>query len=83
VKLEEQKRINHFPICQMTKDSQPPSPDIAAFRKMRPSDKWRMITGMHMQARVWKRAALRNLHPDWSEERVERTLREVFLHGTD
>lgn len=67
----------------MTNDPQQPPPDIAAFRKMRPSDKWRVITGMHMQARIWKRAALRSMHPDWSEEQVENTLRELFLYGTD
>ena len=50
--------------------------------KMTPPEKLRQIAAIHMQARAWKRAALRAQHPDWSSEQVERRTRELFLYGT-
>jgi len=41
-----------------------------------------LIGSMHAQAREWKRAALRSMHPDWSSQQVEKKLREVFLYGS-
>jgi hypothetical protein len=66
----------------MTEDPMNPPADIEAFRRMDPVQKLSLIGTMHVQAREWKRAALRSNHPDWSPQRLERTLRELFLHGT-
>jgi len=59
-----------------------PPADIEAFRRMDPVQKLSLIGTMHLQAREWKRAALRATHPDWSPQQVEERLREIFLHGT-
>lgn len=58
-------------------------PDITAFRRMTPAEKWLMITTMHLQARRWKRMALRNQHPDWTDAKLDSKVRELFLNGTD
>ncbi len=52
------------------------------FRNMTPSDKLSLITQLHMQAREWKKAALRAQHRDWSAEQVDHRVREIFLYGT-
>lgn len=56
--------------------------EINAFRRMTPAEKLRLIAEMHFQAREMKRAAFRTFHPEWSEEEIERRVREVFLYGT-
>jgi len=61
----------------------PSTPDIDAFHRMTPAKKWRLITSMHVQARRWKRAALKAQHPDWTDAQVDATVRKVFLNGTD
>lgn len=53
------------------------------FQNMSPADKLGLIAQMHMQARQWKRAALKAQHPDWSPEQVDRRVYEVFLYGSD
>jgi len=52
------------------------------FRAMTPADKLSVITQMHMQAREWKRAALRAQHRDWTAEQIDHRVREIFLYGT-
>jgi len=53
------------------------------FRRMSPADKLALISGLHMQAREWKRAAFRAQHPDWTTEQINRRVYEVFLYGSD
>jgi len=60
----------------------PEAPEIQVFRHMDPAKKLALIGSMHAQAREWKRAALRSMHPDWSSQQVEKKLREVFLYGS-
>jgi hypothetical protein len=50
---------------------------------MTPAEKWRLITSMHVQARSWKRAALKAQHPDWTDTQLDTTLRKLFLNGID
>ncbi len=50
------------------------------FRKMKPADKLQLASQLHMQAREWKKAALRAQHRDWSEEQINRRTREIFLY---
>jgi hypothetical protein len=50
---------------------------------MTPARKLALIAEIHLQARTWKRAALKTLHPEWTEERVNAKVREVFLYGSD
>ena len=60
-----------------------PAADIQAFKRMSYAEKWRVITEMNLQAREWKRAALRQLHPDWTEQQIDQKVRELFLYGSD
>ncbi len=49
---------------------------------MAPADKLNLVAQMHMQAREWKMAALRVQHRDWTDEQVDKRVREIFLYGT-
>jgi hypothetical protein len=49
------------------------------FRRMSPAAKRRAATRLYWSARQLKVAALRNAHPDWSIERIEREARNAFL----
>jgi uncharacterized Zn finger protein len=51
------------------------------FQNMAPADKLSLASQLHMQAREWKKAALRSQHRDWSPEQVDQRVREVFLYG--
>ena len=53
-----------------------------AFRSMTKADKLRLIASIHVQAREWKRSALRTQHPDWTPDQIERRTRELFFRGT-
>jgi len=48
---------------------------------MTPEQKLRTAHGLYETAREVKAAALRQFHPDWSEEQVLTTVREVFLNA--
>ena len=52
------------------------------FRQMDPADKLNLVAQLHMQAREWKKAALRAQHHDWTPEQIDQRVREVFLYGT-
>ncbi len=49
---------------------------------MAPADKLHLVSQLHMQAREWKKAALRAQHRDWTAKQVDQRVREVFLYGT-
>jgi len=50
---------------------------------MSPAQKLRAAERLYYSARQLKAAALRQEHPDWTEEAVQRAVREIFLHGRD
>lgn len=54
---------------------------IASLRRMTGEQKWRAAFRLYWSARRLKAAALRTQHPDWSEEKVQRRVREIFLHA--
>ncbi|OGV62855.1 MAG: hypothetical protein A2498_04060 [Lentisphaerae bacterium RIFOXYC12_FULL_60_16] len=54
---------------------------VNVLRNMTPADRWRVAISLYWQAREWKEAALRSLHPDWSETQIRQFTRELFLHG--
>ncbi len=51
------------------------------FRRMQPADKLALASQLHMQAREWKKAALRSHHKDWTVEQVDQRVREIFLYA--
>jgi hypothetical protein len=47
--------------------------------RMSPAQKLRAAERLYWSARALKAAALRAQHPEWSAERIERTVRDIFL----
>ena len=50
------------------------------FRRMTPGERWAAAQRLYWSARRLKAAHLRALHPEWSEDEVERGVREAFMH---
>ncbi len=50
-------------------------------RKMTPAQRLEAAFRLYWTARSVKEAALRARHPDWSDERVAREVKEAFLHA--
>jgi hypothetical protein len=48
-------------------------------RPLTPEQKLRTAMALYWSARNLKAAALRHQHPDWSEEKIQKTVREIFL----
>ena len=47
--------------------------------RMSPAQKLRAAERLYWSARSLKVAAVRARHPEWSEEQIERSVRELFL----
>lgn len=50
-------------------------------RAMTPAQKLRTAHGLYVTARTLKEAGLRQQHPEWTDEQVLATVREVFLYA--
>jgi len=50
-------------------------------RSLSPAQKLRAAEQLYYSARQLKAAALRAKHPDWSEETIQRAVREIFLYA--
>ncbi|MFC1567480.1 hypothetical protein ACFL3R_01415 [Thermodesulfobacteriota bacterium] len=48
---------------------------------MTPEQKLRIALKLYNTARKFKVAGLRKQHPDWSEEKIRRKVREIFLYA--
>lgn len=55
---------------------------IATLRRLRGRQKLRTTFAMYWSARALKAAGLCSQFPDWSEEQVQRKVKEIFLHAT-
>ena len=53
----------------------------SVYRRMTPAEKWHEVQKLRQTAWILKMAGVRALHPDWSEERVEFAVREIFLYA--
>ena len=51
-------------------------------QRMTPDQRWRVAESLYWEARAWKVAALKALHPEWPEAKVHALVREQFLYGT-
>jgi hypothetical protein len=49
--------------------------------KMTPQAKLKLAMDLNRSARQLKAAWLRHLHPDWSKQQIDKTVREIFLHA--
>ena len=54
---------------------------LKVFRSMTPEQKWRLALRLYDSAWELKQSAFRLQHPDWSEEEIERKVKEVFFHA--
>ena len=55
-------------------------PKVLEFqRRMTPEQKLNTAAKMYWTARAWKAAALKSLHPDWSDEKIEQEVRLAFI----
>ncbi len=62
-------------------ESQTPIQDDI-LRRMTPSQRLKVAESLYWQARKWKAAGLKTLHPDWTEEQIASEVRKLFLYGT-
>jgi len=51
------------------------------FTKMSAEKKLELSLRLYYSARRLKAAHLRNLHPDWSEEKIQEEVRRIFLYA--
>lgn len=49
--------------------------------KMTPEQKLNAMMDLYWSARELKAAYIRSIHPDWSEEQVQREVREAFMRS--
>jgi len=51
------------------------------FKSMTPEQKLKVALRLHYSAQELKAAGLHALHPDWDEEKIRTTVREIFLYA--
>ena len=54
---------------------------VAAYRRMSPTEKWAQSKALYFAARERKRGFLKEQHPDWPAEAIERELKKIFLYA--
>jgi hypothetical protein len=54
---------------------------IRVLARMTPEERLAAFLQLCRSARRIKEAALRQFHPDWSEDQIKTALRESFLHA--
>ena len=63
------------------RDEQTSPEQYISFRRMTPAKRSALAEGLYGSAREWKTAWLRGRHADGSEDRIEREVTRLFLHG--
>ncbi|NUM52516.1 MAG: hypothetical protein HUU46_02625 [Candidatus Hydrogenedentes bacterium] len=56
---------------------------IRILRAMTPEQKLRATSNLYWAARDLKAAWFRSQHPEWSEEQVQKAVRDAFLYARD
>jgi len=54
---------------------------IKIFKSLSPDAKLKIAEKLYTSAKTLKASILRQQHPQWSEEKVARKVREIFLHA--
>lgn len=65
----------------MLPDEGPTPEQIAIFKAMTPDQKWKAARDLYWTVRKHKAAYLRSIHPEWSEERLQEEVRNIFLRA--
>ncbi len=69
-------------ILAMKKQEQKEDPVVLnRFRHMTAEEKLNLSLRLYYSARQLKTAAIKQLHPEWTEEEVENKVREIFLYA--
>jgi len=55
---------------------------VATLRRLSGQEKLESAIALYWAARDLKAASVREAHPDWPEERVQREVREIFLRAS-
>jgi len=55
---------------------------IRIWKGMSPREKLQIANSLYWSAWEAKAAWLRQIHPSWSEEQIEKTIQNIFLHAT-
>lgn len=55
--------------------------ETQVLRRLSPLQKLKSAQVLHETARLLKAAGLRLIHPDWSEDKVQETVKKIFLHA--
>lgn len=63
-------------------DDAPDPLQIAIYRRMTPAQKFAQAQALYWSARALKEAAVRQQHPDWSDDEVKAHVRTIFLLAT-
>ena len=56
--------------------------EVKIYQNMTPAQKVSLIERYYRDAKSLKRAAIKSLHPDWTDDKVEQTIKKIFLYGT-
>ena len=51
------------------------------YRSMTPGQKLDVSIKLYQSAKALKTAAIKEQHPDWSEEKIKKTVNEIFLYA--
>lgn len=60
---------------------EPEDPQVEILRRMTPEQKLRAAERLYWSARELKAAWLRHEHPEWTEEQVEKAVRDAFAQS--
>jgi len=52
-----------------------------AYQAMTPEQKVKLALGLYFSAREFKAAGLKKRHPEWSTEKINQKVREIFLYA--
>ena len=52
-----------------------------SYQAMTPEKKLRVASDLYYSARELKAAGLKRRHPDWSAEKINQKVREIFLYA--
>jgi hypothetical protein len=54
---------------------------IKIYKSMTPVQKLDISIKLYQSAKALKTAAIKEQHPDWSEEKIKKTVNEIFLYA--
>ena len=59
----------------------PTAQQFEAWRKMTPTEKYRLFQNHMRMVRKVKTAGVRSLHPDWTESQIAQEVARIYVHA--